>query len=306
MTTMGKCPICDSGMYPMHRDPTFMGGSFKVECRQCGHYLMSDSAHSELRRLDLNRGLLCGWIRRQVDAGKRVILDEAQVREVATLPTPTFTERVEGYLLAASKKANKLDDPFPYVEPEMRAAAYCTSGGELQTIVNYLRQQRYLAPVEPGAGVARLLPEGHMACDELRAKRTASSQGFIAMWFDASMEEARKIGLEPGIRAAGYKPHRVDDVHHIDQISDRIIAEIRRSRFLVADLTGHRQGVYYEAGFARGLDKPVFYSCRDDDKEKIHFDIRQFNCIMWKDCAELMSQLRDRIEAVIGIGPEPL
>ena len=126
------------------------------------------------------------------------------------------------------------------------------------------------------------------------------------MWFAHEMEGARREGLEVGVRAAGYKPHRVDDEHHIDQIDDRIIAEIRRSRFVVADLTGHRQGVYYEAGFARGLGTPVFYTCREDAKEGIHFDIRQFNCIMWIEPAQLAQLLQDRIEAVIGLGPEPV
>ena len=34
---------------------------------------------------------------------------------------------------------------------------------------------------------------------------------------------------------------------------DRIIAQIRASKFVVADFTRNRGGVYYEAGFALGL-----------------------------------------------------
>lgn len=59
---------------------------------------------------------------------------------------------------------------------------------------------------------------------------------------------------------------------HTDRIDDKILAEIRRSGLLVADFTGHRQGVYFEAGFALGLDVPVIWCCREDEIEKAHFE----------------------------------
>ncbi len=35
-------------------------------------------------------------------------------------------------------------------------------------------------------------------------------------------------------------------------------------RFMIADFTGHRGGVYFEAGFAHGLGIPVIWTCRED------------------------------------------
>jgi nucleoside 2-deoxyribosyltransferase len=61
---------------------------------------------------------------------------------------------------------------------------------------------------------------------------------------------------------------------HINKIGDEIISQIRRSKFLIADFTGHRGGVYFEAGLAMGLGLPVFWTCRRDDLDKLHFDIR--------------------------------
>jgi nucleoside 2-deoxyribosyltransferase len=80
---------------------------------------------------------------------------------------------------------------------------------------------------------------------------------------------------------------------------DKIIADIRKSALLVADLTEHRQGVYFEAGFALGLGVPVIWTCRDDHKDKIHFDTRQYNCIFWRTPEELKERLINRIEATI-------
>jgi hypothetical protein len=43
------------------------------------------------------------------------------------------------------------------------------------------------------------------------------------------------------------------------------MAEIRRSRFVVADYTGQRNGVYFEAGFGLGLGLVVIPTCRADE-----------------------------------------
>src|SRR5262249_1382556 len=79
--------------------------------------------------------------------------------------------------------------------------------------------------------------------------------------------------------------------------------EIRRSAFLVADFTEHRQNVYFETGFAIGLARQVVWTCRKDQIKDLHFDIRQYNCIDWKDAADLAKRLQVRIEATFGRGP---
>jgi nucleoside 2-deoxyribosyltransferase len=119
------------------------------------------------------------------------------------------------------------------------------------------------------------------------------------MWFHQSMDAAWENGISPAVTDAEYKPRRVDDVPHVDRIDHRIIRMIRESRFLVADVTGHRQGVYFEAGFALALDMPVIWACRDDHADEIHFDTRQFNHIIWHEPADLRTQLLDSIRAVI-------
>ena len=134
-----------------------------------------------------------------------------------------------------------------------------------------------------------------------------STQAFVAMWFDDSMDEAFESGIKPAIYSAGYKPMRIDKKSDVNKIDDEIIAEIRRSRFLVADLThgkeGARGGVYFEAGFAEGLGIPVIYTCHKDVVDKLHFDTRQYAHIVWGTPPELHEGLLNRILARIGEGP---
>ena len=148
-----------------------------------------------------------------------------------------------------------------------------------------------------------LTPRGIMQAEEWGRSYTASTQGFVAMWFDEQMQSAWQEGFYRAIGEAGYVPRRIDSKEHINKIGDEIIAEIRRSRFVVADFTGQRGGVYYEAGYASGRDIPVVWTCRKDALGDLHFDIRQYNCIDWETPEELARRLKVRIEAVIGEGP---
>jgi nucleoside 2-deoxyribosyltransferase len=91
------------------------------------------------------------------------------------------------------------------------------------------------------------------------------------------------------------------------RICDEIIAEIRRSRFLVADFTCEkdkvRGGVYFESGFALALPIPVIWTCKETSIDDLHFDTRQYAHIVWKDTADLCEKLKGRIGATIGYGP---
>ncbi len=136
------------------------------------------------------------------------------------------------------------------------------------------------------------------------------------MWFSDEMHEAYELGFAPAIVDVGYRPLRIDRKEHANKIDDEIIAEIKRSRFVVADFTCGmasasvgsvavpRGGVYYEAGFAMGLGIPVIWTCRADHIDHVHFDTRQFNHILWKGPSELRKMLATRISAIIGDGPE--
>jgi len=123
------------------------------------------------------------------------------------------------------------------------------------------------------------------------------------MWFDKSLDDAWTNGFDPAIRAAGFMPVRIDAKDYVGGVSDQIIAEMRRSNFVVADYTGQRSGVYFEAGFALGLGLTVFPTCRADEVDNLHFDIKHLNTLVWSSPSELMARLSKRIVAVIGTGP---
>jgi nucleoside 2-deoxyribosyltransferase len=129
-----------------------------------------------------------------------------------------------------------------------------------------------------------------------------STNGFVAMWFDPSRAEFDRA-IDAAIRTAGYLPLRIDRLEHVNRIDDEIIARIRQSKFLVADFTGQRNGVYFEAGFMLGLGRTVIWLCDKSELNKVHFDTRQYNTIDYTSAADLEQRLRIRIEAIMGRGP---
>ena len=124
-------------------------------------------------------------------------------------------------------------------------------------------------------------------------------------------------GIKPAIEAAGYEPRLINDRGFTGGVVDQVLAEIRKSKFVVADFTscgrctacekckhiGTRGGVYFEAGFAFGLGKTVFPTCRKDRTQAVHFDVNHLNRIEWETPEDLREDLKNSIEAVLGHGP---
>jgi nucleoside 2-deoxyribosyltransferase len=127
------------------------------------------------------------------------------------------------------------------------------------------------------------------------------------MWFTDEMELFYDEGFRPALHGLGYDPIRVDREHYLGKIDDFIIASIRKSGLLVADFTGMRTGVFFEAGFGLGLGIPVVWTCRETDRDELvkHFDTRQYNHLLWTDAADLKTKLRLRIEAAVIGRPKP-
>lgn len=127
------------------------------------------------------------------------------------------------------------------------------------------------------------------------------------MSFNPELNTLWHDGIEAGIRTAGYLPLRVDGKEHSNRIDDEIVAEIRKSRFIVTDLTGQNAGAYFEAGFAMGLGKPVIWTCREDEvaDKKVHFDTRQYSIVTWTEdqIPDFAKRLALRIQATLGFGP---
>ena len=308
------CPIWPNhggrGFSDPTRDVTFVEYSPRTD----GRYAITYEAKSRLEGNHIDsreRALLTTIVLDQIEQGVRWPLIDTQLIEQARKKPPIpVDQRADRLLRFVAREAPTISTVVTIQSDSYGAYAWSESvdWDEVDYLLDFLKEMGWIKDqlsIEGGFW-GRLTVSGYHRIAEHKTN-LESSQAFVAMWFDDSMDEAFDNGVRLAIADAGYSPLRIDQKPDIDKIDDEIIAEIRRSRFLVADFThgegGARGGVYFEAGFAHGLGIPVICTCRSDMVDKLHFDTRQYAHIVWDTPEDLRGELKNRIIARIGEGP---
>lgn len=300
MIKLPSCPICVGEATP-HKTPR---DSEIWECPACGTYEITRTASVDNRNLENSiRQRISGWLNEQQDQGTRPFLRSFDIERLASIRIPSLPDRANLLLRRAIRIAEHPFGRIDLADRRLWGVSYSIDASDVTLLSAILIDQGFFRDIND-PGYVRITPKGHVESEQQTLSAPNSSQGFVAMWFNEATNVAFQDGLRPAIELAGYTPLRIDSKEHTNKIDDEIVAEIRRSRFLVADFTGHRGGVYFEAGFAMGLNIPVFFTCRQDQINDLHFDIRQYNTIAWTNEADLKTRLKNRIIAVIGEGPK--
>ena len=132
------------------------------------------------------------------------------------------------------------------------------------------------------------------------------NQVFVAMMFSYSTNIYYEEAYKPIIQELNYSSMRIDEKEFEGSIIKEIMSEISDSVALIADLTGNRGGVYYEAGIAKGLqlcNHPIklILTCQLDffHNEKVHFDVSGDNILLYKDTDDLKEKLRLRLKTIL-------
>ena len=240
-----------------------------------------------------------------------VVFDTSLAEQIDAASPIRYSERIVRLMRALIEELNgqpgevSWGDGAPSIGERIARRSYLTNGTELRAALVHLKDAGLIElRVTSSSTHVKVNLRGLIAMEE-DTTAVSSTSAFVAMWFGSEMSDVYDNAIHPAIGANGFEAIRVDRTEHNDKIDDRIVAEIRRSRFLVADFScgedGARGGVYYEAGFASGLGKPVIYTVREADLLRVHFDTRQFNHVVWKDTQHLRAALELRIAATIGL-----
>ncbi len=102
---------------------------------------------------------------------------------------------------------------------------------------------------------------------------------------------------------------RVKDIHHVEKIDDKIMAEIRAASFVLVDLSDNNFNIGFEAGYALALGKPIVFTMQNSAGEmKLPFDIQSHNILVYDaaDHSEFKEQLPFRIAAALDKASEQL
>lgn len=305
----------------MEKEPSFLS-AFPCETRYdttrgiryfqdafIGDYGITDKAAARLEEsISIRRTVAWEIVRLRIQRAVNglVICDDDEPR-LENLTRQTIDE----LLISAPKNAEEMIEQSllnlssDLVHPSERAknadnawAVYAFNNSSRRYMLEQLQTLGYLSS-DPSQ-VYRIEAKGWEKVSALRrAGATERKQAFVAMWFSTESDAIYRDGIAPALAELSMTPVRIDQREHNNKICDEIIAEIKRSKFVIADFTGNRGGVYYEAGYAHGLGKPVIWTVRVDHLSDVHFDTRQYNHITYSNAMELKERLFNRIRATI-------
>ncbi len=299
--TTGSCPICGLNSFEEQ-----LGGrdAYTFECKRCGTFAMTGRLLRQFRGHehepdDLKlRPYLSAYTKQTSMAGTTPMLGSENWRDVARAhmgtPVPAKVLKLLRLFETGSDHPGASVRTIPELDFPLLDAK---NTEEMGFLYNHLVDLGYVEQVSEN--VARLTVKGW---EQLSPNPSVGLPGrvFVAMSFADELDIVYFEGIAPALKDdCKLEPRRMKEIQHVDQITERIIAEIKLAQFMVADFTGQRSGVYFEAGYARGLGREVVWTCREDERDKLHFDTRQFNHVLWKTPGDLRRQLVDRVTAVI-------
>ncbi|MGH9343469.1 MAG: TFIIB-type zinc ribbon-containing protein [Terriglobia bacterium] len=295
-----QCPICGetSDITDTNRD------TYLIDCPRCGKFEIAWEATVSGATPDILPQYLSAGARQATEAGRRLKIIPENLREIAELhQRTTVSEKLNKLLEFLAKKTkvpgsshvlrHGIDYPLVDARDEKELVAY----------LNYLGRKGMLKAEATGRGPGevayQLTIDGWRQLEPVLRPGGEAGRCFVASWLDDQMDEPYWNGIEPAVRACGYTPVWMKDIPENKGITDRILSEIRRAEFIVADFTAQRQSVYFEAGFARGLGREVISCCSEDDIRQLHFDTKHFGHLVWKDSADLREKLTASIRTNI-------
>jgi len=298
-----SCPLCD---HINARGVSSSPDTWLIDCPICRRFEIDDAALSLVRseKFFRRRYVLTAAVRRAAEANRILRLTESNletlVEDVIVPKSPI--DVLDSVLLHIAGKVVDFAVPEP-IKQDDYPLFVLKSIDEFVAVIRMIEELGWVRRDFGNDWNPALTAKGWQHVSDLRDKKPLTRQAFVAMSFAPDLKPAYTDGIRPALRETGYSPMRIDELQHNDKIDDKIVAELRRSGLLIADFTGHRGGVYFEAGYGLGRGIPVIWSCRLDDVEKAHFDTRQFNHLTWTTPDDLREKLANRIRATLETFP---
>lgn len=278
-----------------------------IGCPRCGNNVAVK--YAALRKLDeKGRRLLSRECRKQ--SGTYADIGEITINALLASSLPTLSEQIDQVILYFGEKGR--GNPEYHLPINEEATRYALAAllslpfehdlGRLGSQLSYvygagstmLGGAGYFHDPTIGSGnVLSMTYKGWERYHNLTSEKfDEKKQAFFALQFpkNGSYEDLPSLNelyqkistrsvVELGIQI--WNPLLDEPVGGL--IHSRMEVEIRKSLFVVADLSHGNQGAYWEAGFAHGIGLPVFYLCHEDKSKAVHFDTGPYYRIQWND-----------------------
>lgn len=311
MAGLESCPICGYANFKQHplQDPW----SHFYECERCGRFQASDQLFffSDVKeQLSKVAYLLSGLSRELNETGGQYPTFTLENYEGLTkrFPVPdinNISEKIQKILQRVRERTNFFgeDVRLGHIETVI-PLAYAKNKEELIALFTLMTEKKVarIGVIDEQVKIA-LTANGWELTNESQSKNKESDRGFVAVWFHDSMNE-NIDAAEQAITESGFRAICIRDEHFSERIMDKALGEIRRSRFVIVDLTGNRGSVFFEAGFAHGLGiETIYVYCEEHNGEvtNLEFYVKHYQCYKYKTPSDLKETLKAAIAARIKV-----
>ncbi|MFL5311650.1 MAG: hypothetical protein ACJ79H_14460 [Myxococcales bacterium] len=308
------CPLCGSEKSRNFvLEVIHLEGADAIEyrCSACGVFRCTREFNDGARQFLGDDAAKLSWaVRAATDSAGALstILDPLSYKEVSAGVSPPADplEQLDRLLVAIGSRLQRFEDQAIDAPGAWQARAFARSHAEFDRLARELlgsiEQSESRFTEHPYLNKYSLTKEGWERYRRLQGSSPSGNQAFVAMSFAEELKAIFHSGIAAALRESGWSPYRADVAEHNGMIIDEVIAQIRASRLVIADATGDRHNVYFEAGFAEGLGRPVIWTIQQGAVR--HFDVNQRNFIEWTEAEGLRRRLVSRINA-IGLGRAP-
>jgi hypothetical protein len=307
MDRQPDCPVCKTSLTAFYEPDTY-------DCPRCGKFILTGSLQAELpSKLSggiYRRALMSHKLRRMARDGQpppkisTYTVDSFWTDEV--MPTPA--KQADDLILWIGDNQISQEKPVRVGEYSFLSAWVGTSlddegavfrDAAISWLLRYLEEEKLLEESK-----LQLTMAGWNRYGELKKRRVESRTAFMAMKFgDPTLDAVVKDCFKPAVARTGFELRLLTDQPKAGLIDNHMRAALLASRFTIADLSHGSHGAYWEAGFAEGLDRPVFYTCKASvwEEEKSHFDTNHMHTILWdeKNLKKAEDELADTIRATL-------
>ncbi len=120
-------------------------------------------------------------------------------------------------------------------------------------------------------------------------------KAFVIMQFSQDYNQLYEEVIKPVTEKFGIECERADEYNTTNPIIEDITNSIKEASVIIADITPDNPNVFYEVGYAHGINKPTIL-LSNQSREKLPFDVSSFRTLFYDNTIAGKSQVESRLK----------
>ncbi len=314
-----NCPICDLPLISFKEDHNLNISDFN--CSACGQFSATyeyinrhkkENVHfiqGALRERQLNNLSTTLFMGDSKSKQKGIHFTEKELLKSVQIPENP-AQKIEKFLENLSKVTkDNLAENITINRKNDFPLCYSKDAKELDWIWKTMNDKGYFHGVSRDKLKSykfQLSIEAWEKIETLKHGNNECKQGFIACSFGEDREEFI-TAIENGIEKAGFNPMCIKDKYYTNSIMNKALSEIRKSKFVIVDLTNQRNPVSFESGYVFGLKINCIFVIQKKDwddnekREKVGFYEKHYKINIYEKEKDLEKIIETAIKSTISI-----